>query len=131
MPLPIPEITPENTAFWTGGAAGELRIMACGDCDLRIHPPQLVCPRCGGRDVAPVVASGQGTIASFTINRQPWMPDLEVPYALAIVDLDDQPGVRMTGRVAAADPEALAIGQKVAVAFEARGDVHVPFFTLA
>ena len=43
---PLPELTPENTAFWTGGAQGELIIAFCGDCDHAIHPPQLVCPKC-------------------------------------------------------------------------------------
>jgi uncharacterized OB-fold protein len=130
MGLPVPAITPESEPFWSGGAVGELRIMACGDCDLRIHPPQLICPRCLARNVAPVVASGTGTVHSFTINRQQWLPNLAVPYVLAIVDLDDQPGVRLTARVELDDPSRMAIGAPVAVDFEPREDVFVPFFRL-
>ena len=130
MALPLPELTPENSAFWTAGAAGELRIMACNACDFRIHPPQLVCPSCLSRDVAPRVASGAATIYSYTINHQAWLPGLAVPYALAIVDLDDQPGVRMTAMIEG-DHDAIAIGRPVSVAFEARDDVFVPFFRLA
>lgn len=131
MGLPLPDVTPENEAFWTGGGLGELRIMACAACDHRIHPPQLICPNCLSRDVAPVVASGRGTIHSYTINRQQWLPDLKVPYALAIVDLDDQPGVRMTAKVETDDFSAVAIGAPVTVDFELREDVYVPFFRLA
>ncbi len=130
MGLPLPELTPENTAFWTGGEVGELRVMACRKCDHRIHPPQLICPKCLSRDVAPVVASGTGTIYSFTINHQPWLPDLQVPYALGVIDLDEQPGVRLTARVDAVDLGKVAIGRAVTVAFEARDDVFVPFFRL-
>lgn len=128
MALPLPELTPEAEAFWTGGAHGELRIMACNACDHRIHPPQLICPRCLARDVEPRVASGLGTIASFTINRQPWLPGLEVPYALGIIDLEDQPGVRMTAQIRCDDLCAIAIGDRVAVDFERHDDVFMPFF---
>lgn len=131
MGLPLPDVTAENEAFWTGGAVGELRIMACCKCDHRIHPPQLVCPKCLSRDVAPVVASGRGTIRSYTINRQQWLPDLKVPYALAIVDLDDQPGVRLTAMVETDDLATVAIDAPVVVDFEPRDDVYVPFFRLA
>ena len=130
MPLPLPEITPENEAFWTAGEKGELRITACKACDHRIHPPQLICPKCLSRDVEPVLASGRGTVHTFTINRQQWIPDLEVPYALAVVDLDDQPGVRITAQLRCPDLADIAIGKPVAVAFEQREDVFVPYFTL-
>lgn len=130
MPLPLPEITPENEAFWTAGEKGELRITACKACDHRIHPPQLICPACLSRDVTPVLASGRGTVHTFTINRQQWIPDLEVPYALAVVDLDDQPGVRITAQLRCPDLADIAIGKPVAVAFEQREDVFVPYFTL-
>ncbi len=130
MPLPLPEITPENEAYWTAGERGELRIMACKACDHRINPPQLVCPVCLSRDVAPMLASGRGTVHTFTINRQQWIPDLEVPYALAIVDLDDQPGVRITAQLRCDDLADIAIGKPVSVAFEQREEVFVPYFTL-
>ncbi|MDK2756025.1 MAG: OB-fold domain-containing protein [Blastomonas fulva] len=130
MALPLPAISPETAAFWTGGAHGALQIMACNACDHRIHPPQLICPQCLSRDVAPIAASGQGTIYSYTINHQPWIPDLKVPYALVIVDLDDQPGVRMTAMLETNDLGEIAIGAPVTVDFEHRGDVYVPFFRL-
>ena len=131
MKAPLPKLTPENTAFWTGGLDGKLLIMACGDCDHRIHPPQLVCPNCLSENVAPRQASGLGTIYSFTINRQAWMPGLDVPYALVIVDLDDQPGVRLTTRLAGWSGGGVEIGAKVEVDFEPSGDVAIPTFRLA
>ena len=131
MALPLPEITPETEPFWTGGAVGELRIAACGSCDHRIHPPQLVCPACLSRDVGPRVASGEGTIHSFTINHQQWLPDLAVPYALVVVDLADQPGVRLTARLEADDLSRIDIGAAVKADFEERGGVYIPFFRLA
>ena len=127
---PLPEITPETQAFWTGGASGRLRITACGACDLRIHPPQAMCPRCLSREVTPRDASGMGTIYSFTVNHQAWMPGLATPYVIAIVDLEDQPGVRLTAEIVG-DTTRVAIGRKVEVDFEGHDDVHIPVFRLA
>lgn len=130
MAFPLPAVTDETEAFWRGGAVGILYITACNACDHRIHPPQLICPRCLSREVTARPASGQGTIATFTINRQAWMPGLAVPYAVGIVELDDQPGVRITARIIADDVEAVQIGKPVEVGFEQNGDVFVPVFNL-
>lgn len=124
----LPELTPENRAFWTGGAEGHLMIVRCGDCDRRIHPPQLICPSCLSEAVEAQAASGMGTVESWTINHQAWMPGLDVPYALAIVSLDDQPGVRLTARLCDVAFDAIHIGMAVKVGFEAREDVHIPLF---
>jgi uncharacterized OB-fold protein len=131
MTFPLPAVTAETEAFWTGGADGHLHITACNACDHRIHPPQRICPKCLSRDVAARPASGKATIATYTINRQAWMPGLAVPYAVGIVELDDQPGVRILARIIADDVDAVKIGAAVEVAFEANGDVFVPVFKLA
>lgn len=124
----FPELTPENTPFWTGGEKGELRIAHCDACDHAIHPPELVCPVCLSRTVTPRASAGTGTIVSWTVNRQPWAPDMLVPFALAIVELDGEPGVRITARVVDCDIDALAIGDRVAVTFEEEGGIWFPLF---
>jgi uncharacterized OB-fold protein len=124
--LPLPELTAENTPFWTGGARGELMIVFCNDCAAAIHPPQLVCPGCHSRSVAPRAVAGTGRVYTFTINHQPWVPDMAVPFAIAVVDLDDAPGVRVTAPVTGIDPESVAIGQPMRIGFEASGDVWLP-----
>jgi uncharacterized protein len=124
----LPELTPENTAFWTGGEKGELRIAHCGACDHAIHPPQLICPKCLSREVAPRAAAGTGTILARTINRQAWAPDMAVPFALGVVALDGEEGVRITARIVDCDPESVAIGDRVEVRFEEDGGIWFPVF---
>ncbi len=58
------------------------------------------------------------------------MPGLEVPYSLAIIDLDDQPGVRLTVRIVGSQPEDLRIGAPVQVDFEVKEDIAIPVFRL-
>jgi uncharacterized protein len=124
----LPELTPENTPFWTGGAKGELLITHCGECDTSIHPPSLICPSCLSRKVAPRAAKGTGKIYSFTVNHQRWLPEMQVPFVLVVVDLDGEPGVRITADMIEIDPDKVAIGQSVAVTFMPVEDVWIPRF---
>ena len=123
----LPALTAENRSFWAGGAEGELRIMRCTQCDLAIHPPELICPRCLSQDVRPKTVPGTGSIYSFTINHQPWLPGLAVPYAIAAVDVDGPSGVRITARVIGPDAEEVSIGDRVSIEFEQASDeVWIP-----
>jgi uncharacterized OB-fold protein len=65
---------------------------------------------------------------TFTVNHQPWHPDLEVPYVIAIVELADAPGVRLTTNIVNCPIEAVRIGMDVQVVFEQCEDVYLPLF---
>jgi uncharacterized OB-fold protein len=129
--LPLPEARFETVPFWTGGERGELLIDRCDDCGLWLHPPKPVCRTCLSRSIRPVPVSGYGTVYSYTVNYQPWMPDLEVPYTLAIVELDEDQGLRLTTRLTDVEPGAVRIGLRVRVVFEQHEDVWLPLFTPA
>lgn len=124
----MPEITHENEAFWTGGARGELMIARCDDCGHSIHPPEVICPRCLSLSVHARPAAGMGTVIARTVNRQQWAPEMEVPFALAVVELDGEPGVRITAPVVDRDPEAVAIGDRLRVVFDQVGELWFPRF---
>ena len=128
MPLPVPQITDDNAAFWTGGRQGELLITRCTNCGYYLHPPSPRCPKCFSDAVAPSAVSGRGTVYSYTINRQAWVPGLEVPFVLAIVELDEQPGLRLMTNLVECLPEEAEIGMPVEVAFVERGEVFIPVF---
>jgi uncharacterized OB-fold protein len=124
----LPRVDAGNAHFWTGGAEGALRILRCAACRHWIHPPAPLCPACLGRAVAPEAASGRARVATFTINHQPWIPGFDPPYAIAIVELPEQPGLRLTTQLVGCDLEAIRIGMPVRVVFERREDVWIPLF---
>ena len=128
MPWPIPQITDENGAFWTGGRDGELLIIRCTSCGYWIHPPTPRCPQCLSDAVEPQAVSGRGTIYSYTINRQAWVPGLEVPFVIAMVELDEQPGLRLMTNIVGCPTEEVEIGMPVEVAFVERGEAFIPVF---
>ena len=124
----LPRVTPENEHFWRGGADGELRFLRCGACGTWIHPPSPVCPSCRSTDVAAAVASGKAVVHTFTVNEQPWIPTLDPPYVIAIVELPEQEGLRLTTNIVGCDPDAVAIGMPVEVRFEEQDGVFFPLF---
>lgn len=124
----LPEVTPDSRAFWTGGFDGELRINRCQACRQWIHPPVGACWKCRSRDVAPEVASGRGTVAAYTINHHPWFPAFPPPYVVALVELEEQPGLRLTTCLVDVDIDAVEVGMPVEVVFDIQDDVALPFF---
>jgi uncharacterized OB-fold protein len=124
----LPLVTPQNEHFWTGGASGELRFLRCRACRHWIHPPAPICPACLGRDLAPEPVSGRAEVATFTVNHQPWIPGFDPPYVVAIVELPEQRGLRLTTNLVGCAPEAVRIGMPVRVVFEQHEDVWIPLF---
>ena len=66
---------------------------------------------------------------TYTINHQPWYPGLEPPYAVAIVELPEQAGLRITAGLVDVAVDDVRIDLPVRVVFEHRDDVWLPFFT--
>jgi uncharacterized protein len=125
----LPLVTRSNEHFWRGGRDGELRFLRCQQCRYWLHPPTPVCPQCHSKDLAPEAASGRATVHTFTINHQPWYPGLRVPFVLAIVDLPEQDGLRLTTNIVGCPMEDVVIGMPVRVTFQPYEDVWLPFFT--
>jgi hypothetical protein len=126
---PLPALELDNRAFWTGGEHGELLLCRCASCRRWLHPPVPVCRHCLSAEVAPEPALGTGTVFSFTVNHQPWLPGMAVPFVLAVVAADDEPGLRLVTRLVDVAPGEVHIGMAVRVVFEQVEDVWLPLFT--
>ena len=128
MSRKLPALNSDNQPFWQGGEQQTLLIHHCADCEQYFHPPAAICPRCNSAQVSPRAVSGHGHIVSFTINYQPWADDLEVPYVIAIIELDEQVGLRLVSNIVGCAPESVAINQRVVVHFMQFEDVWMPQF---
>ncbi|MGH0035835.1 MAG: Zn-ribbon domain-containing OB-fold protein [Myxococcota bacterium] len=125
----LPQVTPENEHFWTGGAQGELRFLACEACATLVHPPAPVCPACLGRELAPRAVSGRARVLTWTENHQPWIPGFDPPYLIAIVELEAQSGLRLMTNLVDCGPGDVEIGMPVEVRFEERDEgIFIPLF---
>jgi hypothetical protein len=131
-PLLRPSPTPDEQEFWRSGSDGQLRMQRCGSCRRWQHPPNPVCFHCLSRDVAFEPVSGEGSVYSFTINHQPWLPHLRDPYAVIVVELDEQPGLRFVSRLVDTAVADVRVGLRVRVVFEPLSEgLFAPLFTAA
>ena len=127
-PRAQPRLDADNRDFWTGGAAGELRLHRCKDCGTFIHPPRPVCRNCLSENVAPEAVAGTGVVDTFTVNHQKWHPAMEVPYVIARVAVDGAPGVFLTTNIVGCPVDQVDIGDRVRVTFEQQGEIYYPLF---
>jgi uncharacterized OB-fold protein len=82
--------------------------------------------------VVPHEITDQGVVYSFTVNYQRWLPDLEVPYALVLVEFPAHQGVRIMGRLRGCAPEEVSVGMAVDIGFEpGPGGFAIPSFVVA
>lgn len=125
----MPRLDPDNRFFWTSGRDGVLRFLRCKSCAHYIHPPTPMCPKCESFDTAPEAISGQGTVISFTINRNRWRVGFEPPYCVALVEFDEQPGLRLAANVVGHDLDDVHVGMRVTVGFEQYDTIFIPVFS--
>jgi uncharacterized protein len=124
-----PAVTEETAAFWAAAADGRLLVERCSACGAESFPPRGICRSCRGRSMDDVEVTGRGVVYSYTVNHHRWLPDLEVPYAIVLVEFPDHPGVRVVGRLRGCPPEEAAIGMEVEVGFEpGPGGFAIPSF---
>jgi uncharacterized OB-fold protein len=125
----LPRVTDRNRHFWEGGREGKLQFLRCTEDGTYVHPPTPFCPTCRGKSLAVEAVSGRATVATFSVNHQAWMPGPELPYVLAIVEIEEDPRVRLTTNIVGCEPDDVTIGMPVQVIFEAHdGDVWLPLF---
>ena len=125
----LPAVTPENEHFWTGGKDGRLQFLHCGACDHYVHPPSPRCPVCLGEKLAVRAVSGRARLHTWTENHQPWIPGFDPPYLIAIVEIAEQPSLRLTTNLVHCAVGEVEIGMPLRVVFEERDDgIFLPLF---
>ncbi len=127
-PPPAPDDT--TKFFWDAAADGRLVAQSCNACGRIQYPPDIVCVYCRSESLGTVELSGKGTIYSFALVERAFHPGFvpHVPYVVALVELDEQPGLRMFTNIVDCDPARLTVGQTVEAVFEQRGTVTLPQF---
>ena len=125
--IPLPRPSELSKPHWEGCREGELRAQRCDDCGQWVFIPKPVCPGCFSERLTWTASSGRGCVYSFTVVARPQQPSFEVPYVVAIVEMEE--GWRLLSNVIDCDPAAVAIGMPVEVAFRRMSDeITLPYF---
>jgi uncharacterized OB-fold protein len=129
-PAPKANLFVDTEAFWQATERGELMLQYCPDSKQFQHFPRPVSIYTGRRNLQWRKVSGKGTIYACTIVRVPG-PGLEGRLPLSVVTVELEEGVRILGNVLNRDPTAVAIGQRVELAWDRiDDDVQYPAFNV-
>jgi uncharacterized protein len=131
---PVPEPDDLTTFFWEGVKANRLMILRCDQCGFYVHWPRPVCNRCLSTSLEPAEMSGDATLATWTFPSQPFEPYYQkhLPYALAVVELVEQPGLKMVTNLVDYEHDELHIEIPVRVTFrEVAPGLTLPLFAPA
>jgi uncharacterized protein len=142
---PRPGINRDNQTLYDGYRVHELRIPRCNGCGRVFFPPSPRCSACGAFDMGYVVASGRGTVYSYTVVHHPQVPGFRYPLVVALAELELPGGqsVRFLADLVGVTPEQVEIGMPVEVewldshpatvegATDSRGPISVPQFVPA
>jgi uncharacterized OB-fold protein len=108
----LPALTPFNERWFT---TRSLAVQRCASCSMRQHPPEEICHRCGAMTFDHDVLSPIGTLHSYTIVHHAVHRALadHVPYAVALVALDDDPAIRVVGNLVDVERKDISIGMRL------------------
>ena len=130
-PQPVPDA--DTQGFWEATASGTLAMCHCTDptCGLWMMPPLDACRKCAAPTRFDEV-SGAGSIYTFIIQRQAAVSGYldNLPYVVGIIELDEQRGLRLPGRILDIAPEDVVCDMRVQATLESLpgGDYVVPVF---
>jgi uncharacterized OB-fold protein len=128
---PVPVASIESKPYWEGVRAHRLLIPRCDDCGARWFPPSLLCPQCSSARTSWTEASGRGRIFSYVVFHRVYHRGFanEVPYVVALVELDEGP--RLLSNIIGASPDAIRCEMPVRVVFDdVTEGVTIPKFTV-
>lgn len=85
-----------------------------------MHYPHPACAACGSSDVVPTPVSGRGSVYTWTVSHYVGGPGFEdaVPYAIVLVELEEDPSLRIVANLRDCPPDRIRAGMPVEVVFE-------------
>ena len=129
QPLGIPAPGPSRGSreYWDGCRRHQLLYKRCAECSFCGLGSFSVCAGCHATTPVWEESTGTGSLYSWTVVWRPPDPAFQVPYAPAIVRVDE--GFWMMSAVIGCDPDALREGLPMMVEFHPASDeITLPYF---
>jgi uncharacterized OB-fold protein len=128
---PLPQPDPVTAPYWESLKAHGMKIQRCNDTGKFFFYPRGLSPFTWSDNISWEPVSGKGKLHAFTIvhnNRAPGFSD-EIPYVVAMIELDE--GVRVMSNLidVQADPDHVKIGMPVELVYDdVTNEVTLPKF---
>ncbi|MSQ29900.1 MAG: hypothetical protein EXR68_05370 [Dehalococcoidia bacterium] len=122
MPKQSPVPNALDKPFWDACNEDRLVLQHCDACGRFQHPPEATCASCGSAErLVWQPVSGRGTVYSYGVVYDTPIASLQgdQPYNVAVIDLDDAPGINMLSHLPGTPVDKVPIGASVRLMFEA------------
>jgi len=127
--MPQPMADNDSVAFWKAAAEHRLVVQCCSDCSRKRLPAAPVCPSCRSDASDWQDVSGRGELYTYTIVHRAIAADQQLPFVIAVIELDGAEGVRIISNLVETPLENLKIGMAVEVVWEDMGpELAIPRF---
>lgn len=128
--FPDAAIDHDNVAFYRGLLDRQFLANRCLDCAHWHTPARPICPRCWSSRTLPTEISGRGVVYMVTWlhQRSSGHGDVTAPFAMATIELAEQPGLRISTMMTGCENEDLHIGLAVELDWVERNGVPTPVF---
>ena len=115
---PLPDVDdPVMRPFWEGACTGKLMLQREVGTGAVHWPPKPMYWKGGGR-LEWFQASGRGTVYSWVVGHEPFLPAFRHLLPLVMVLVEVEEGPRLVGYMVGTKPERMAFGMPVRVVFE-------------
>ena len=120
MPKQSPVADDVDRPFWEACNEDRLVLQYCAACDRFQHPPLPECAECDSTTLEWREVAGRGTIYSYGVVHDTPIAVLQPdqPYNVAVIALDDAPGINMMSHLPGTPLDVVPIGAAVSVTFE-------------
>jgi hypothetical protein len=95
----------DSREFWSGCEARQLLLPFCRQCEIFLHFPRSRCPSCWSTELEWREVIGTWILYTWVVSSDPKVP------AMALVELEQQMGLRIPAPVETNDPGDLFHGQ--------------------
>jgi uncharacterized OB-fold protein len=127
--MPQPMADNASVPWWQAAAEHKLMVQRCTDCALQRLPAAPICSSCRSDGADWQEISGRGQLYTYTIVQRAMAADLQLPFVIAVIDLEGAEGVRIISNMVDTPVETLEIGMAVEVVWEDMGpELAIPRF---
>lgn len=120
MPKQSPVPDDLSKPFWDACNEDRLLIQNCSACDRMQFPPELACAKCGSSELDWREVSGNGRVNGYCVmyDSRVRLLQADQPFNIAVIELKDDPDIKMFSHLPGTKPNEVTIGASVMVEFQ-------------
>ncbi|MCX6023966.1 MAG: OB-fold domain-containing protein [Chloroflexi bacterium] len=121
MPKLVPMPDEVSQPFWDACNERRLTVQNCTACNRMQFPPEKACYACGSdQNLAWREVSGRGKVHGYCVmyDSRLKLLQLDQPFNIVIIELEEDPAIKMLSHLPGRAPDDVPVGGKVMVDFQ-------------